>query len=105
MYVFLVLSLKRLTFYNQQTPNEIWREYLRRLKMSSAPSLAAYSYDGTWFLAKGLDNIVKSHGMKLENITTGNETFYDLLLRSLSSVTFTGLTVSTYNGFSNALFQ
>ena len=64
--------------------------------MSFIPSLAAYSYDGTWFLAKALDNVVKNHGVKLENITTGNETFYDLLLTSLSTVTFTGLTVRTY---------
>lgn len=64
--------------------------------MPFIPSLAAYSYDGTWFLAKALDNVVKNHGVKLENITTGNETFYDLLLTSLSTVTFTGLTVRTY---------
>ena len=85
-----------LKIYNQQTPYEIWTEYLQRVKMPFIPSLAAYSYDGTWFLAKALDNVVKNHGVKLENITTGNETFYDLLLTSLSTVTFTGLTVRTY---------
>ena len=63
--------------------------------MSSAPSRAAYSYDGTWFLAKALDSVVKNHGVKLEKIQTGNETFYDLLTATLSSVTFTGLTVCT----------
>ena len=61
--------------------------------MSSIPPLAAYSYDGAWFLAKALDNVVRNHGIKLENITTGNETFYELLTSSLSSVTFTGITV------------
>ena len=61
--------------------------------MSFVPSLASYSYDGTWFLAKALDDIVRNHGVKLENIQTGNKTFYDLLTSSLSSVTFTGLTV------------
>lgn len=61
--------------------------------MSSILSRAAYSYDGTWFLAKALDNVVKNHGVKLEKIQTGNETFYNLLTSALGSVTFTGLTV------------
>ncbi|CAB4028482.1 gamma-aminobutyric acid type B receptor subunit 2-like, partial [Paramuricea clavata] len=75
-----------------RTPHEIWTEYLQRLNMPFIPSLASYSYDGTWFLAKALDNVVRNHGVKLENIQTGNETFYELLISSLSSVTFTGLT-------------
>lgn len=61
--------------------------------MSFVPPLASYSYDGAWFLAKGLDDVVKNHGVKLENITTGNETFYELLITSLSSITLTGITV------------
>ena len=61
--------------------------------MSFLPIRAAYSYDGVWFLAKALDNVVRNYGVKLENIHTGNETFYELLLGSLHSVTFTGLTV------------
>ncbi|XP_028397789.1 gamma-aminobutyric acid type B receptor subunit 2-like [Dendronephthya gigantea] len=77
-----------------RTPNEVWTEYLQRLGMSFVPPLAAYSYDGAWFLAKALDNVVRSHGIKLEDITTGNETFYELLISSLSSVTFTGITGS-----------
>ena len=63
--------------------------------MPSLPSRAAYSYDGTWFLAKALDNVVKNHGVKLEKIQTGNETFYNLLTSTLGSITFTGLTVRT----------
>ena len=69
--------------------------------MSFVPSLASYSYDGTWFLAKALDDIVRNHGVKLENIETGNETFYNLLTSSLSSVTFTGLTVRTPQKINN----
>ncbi len=79
--------------FSLQTPDEIWTEYLQRLNMSFVPSLASYSYDGTWFLAKALDDVVRNHGLKLENIQTGNETFYDLLISTLNSVTFTGLTV------------
>ncbi|CAB3996140.1 Hypothetical predicted protein [Paramuricea clavata] len=75
-----------------RTPLEIWIEYLQRLNMPFIPSLASYSYDGAWFLAKALDHVVRNHGVKLENIQTGNETFYELLISSLSSVTFTGLT-------------
>ena len=71
--------------------------------MSFVPSLASYSYDGTWFLAKALDDIVRNHGVKLENIETGNETFYNLLTSSLSSVTFTGLTVRTPQKINNSL--
>ena len=80
-------------YFSLQTPDDIWTEYLQRLNMSFVPSLASYSYDGTWFLAKALDDVVRNHGLKLENIQTGNETFYDLLTSTLSSVTFTGLTV------------
>ena len=86
------MCMKFLYFF-LQTPDEIWTEYLQRLNMSFVPSLASYSYDGTWFLAKALDDVVRNHGLKLENIQTGNETFYDLLTSTLSSVTFTGLTV------------
>ena len=64
--------------------------------MSFVPPLASYSYDGTWFLAKALDDVVRNHGVKLENIQTGNQTFYNLLVSSLSSVTFTGLTVRQF---------
>jgi hypothetical protein len=73
--------------------------------MPFIPSLASYSYDGTWFLAKTLDNVVRNHGVKLENIQTGNETFYELLISRLSSVTFTGLTVRTLGNPDSLVIQ
>jgi hypothetical protein len=73
--------------------------------MPFIPSLASYSYDGTWFLAKALDNVVRNHGVKLENIQTGNETFYELLISRLSSVTFTGLTVRTLGNPDSLVIQ
>ena len=62
--------------------------------MTSAPPLAAYSYDGVWFIAKVLDALVKDHAVNLEKVKTGNESFYQLLKSEIKSVTFFGLTVS-----------
>lgn len=75
-----------------RTPHEIWKEYLFRLNLTNIPALATYSYDGVWFIAKALDALVKDHGVKLENVKTGNKSFYDLLLSKMKSITFSGLT-------------
>ena len=62
--------------------------------MPNIPTLTAYSYDGVWFIAKALDSIVKADRIKLEDIKTGNTSFYGLLKSKMKSVAFSGLTVS-----------